>query len=622
MAQSANTANDVDACQETLTVDNKDVVETAMGATLSPVYKRPKDDPSPAPPNPTSRIKLSEAEVRSLIIEIFTNIGEDKITAALEAVQDRSDVFAVKQWLDENYDGVQQLKDEWQKHLSRVAGVDDAEQKADEEAADTDAEPKEESAGDKGTFPVQVFVRLRPLIRSEIEAEHKEMVYDTKNLKSKTTTMIIEDSTARNVRRPAIRKSKAKGKGKGKDAGKKAVKLKKFKGFRRVLSAEVDNHATFERCIMPSIGSLVEGRTVCVFAYGHTGSGKTHTIMGYDKQECPGMYRLTAGYIDAKLKELNADIEDEQDQLLLSCRFAELYQGKMRDLFGNLVECHVREDMKGNVVIRGTTLKDEETGQVKVAPLTPCEVRSGEIDKFLERVTSALTLRKQGSSAVHDESSRSHVFLDMELVSRRVMQARARLWDAEATLVPLGKAQTDHRIATSAFVTGFIKYDADTKEWKLNEEWKENPEHKRKSQQLAHEFLEVSLQMKEAERALRKVREAAHVAVGGKVVFVDLAGNEWGCDNKHIKNDGAVQQRERQEINKSLLALKECVRAMNGNQPRAHIPFRGSKLTMVLRPHLKAESSTAIMIANVSPSQEHIKKTFNTLSYSALVAKA
>lgn len=130
-----------------------------------------------------------------------------------------------------------------------------------------------------------------------------------------------------------------------------------------------------------------------------------------------------------------------------------------------------------------------------------------------------------------------------------------------------------------------------------------------------------SLKIISAERALHKVRGAAQTAVGGKVVFVDLAGNEWGGDNKHIKHDCAVQQRERQEINKSLLSLKECVRAMN-DQTRGHVPFRNSKLTMVLRPHLQAKSSTAIMVANVSPSEAHIKKTFNTLSYSALVAKA
>lgn len=60
---------------------------------------------------------------------------------------------------------------------------------------------------------------------------------------------------------------------------------------------------------------------------------------------------------------------------------------------------HVREDAKGNMVIRGPTLMDESTGEMKVAPLTPCEVRAGEIDKFLERVTSALTLRKQGQKS-------------------------------------------------------------------------------------------------------------------------------------------------------------------------------------------------------------------------------
>lgn len=62
--------------------------------------------------------------------------------------------------------------------------------------------------------------------------------------------------------------------------------------------------------------------------------------------------------------------------------------------------------------------------------------------------------------------------------------------------------------------------------------------------------------------------------VFGKISFIDLAGSERGADtintNKQTKMDGA-------EINKSLLALKECIRALDLD--KKHTPFRGSKLT-------------------------------------------
>ncbi|RXH74550.1 hypothetical protein DVH24_029271 [Malus domestica] len=64
----------------------------------------------------------------------------------------------------------------------------------------------------------------------------------------------------------------------------------------------------------------------------------------------------------------------------------------------------------------------------------------------------------------------------------------------------------------------------------------------------------------------------------GKLSFIDLAGSERGTDTtdsyKQTRMEGA-------EINKSLLALKECIRALDSDQ--GHIPFRGSKLTEVLR---------------------------------------
>ncbi|KAK6930169.1 Kinesin motor domain [Dillenia turbinata] len=66
------------------------------------------------------------------------------------------------------------------------------------------------------------------------------------------------------------------------------------------------------------------------------------------------------------------------------------------------------------------------------------------------------------------------------------------------------------------------------------------------------------------------------------------------------------------EINKSLLALKECIRALDNDQ--IHIPFRGSKLTEVLRDSFVGNSKT-VMISCISPNAGSCEHTLNTLRY-------
>uniref|UniRef100_A0ACD5VQR4 Uncharacterized protein n=1 Tax=Avena sativa TaxID=4498 RepID=A0ACD5VQR4_AVESA len=107
----------------------------------------------------------------------------------------------------------------------------------------------------------------------------------------------------------------------------------------------------------------------------------------------------------------------------------------------------------------------------------------------------------------------------------------------------------------------------------------------------------------------RDVNEAKSTKLVGKLSFIDLAGSERGADttdnDKQTRIEGA-------EINKSLLALKECIRALDSDQ--IHIPFRGSKLTEVLRDSFVGNSRT-VMISCISPGSGSCEHTLNTLRY-------
>lgn len=96
--------------------------------------------------------------------------------------------------------------------------------------------------------------------------------------------------------------------------------------------------------------------------------------------------------------------------------------------------------------------------------------------------------------------------------------------------------------------------------------------------------------------------------------IIDLAGSERAAATS---NNGA-RMKEGANINKSLLALGNCINALCqaggvGSRGR-HIPYRNSKLTRLLKFSLGGNCKT-VMIVCVSPSSGHYDETSNTLKY-------
>ena len=120
----------------------------------------------------------------------------------------------------------------------------------------------------------------------------------------------------------------------------------------------------------------------------------------------------------------------------------------------------------------------------------------------------------------------------------------------------------------------------------------------------SHAVLQVTVENSE-----RTAHVTGNVRIG-KLSLVDLAGSE-----RASKTDNTGQRlKEGANINRSLLALGNCITALADKKRQGHVPFRDSKMTRLLKDSLGGNCRT-VMIANISPSHKQFEETVNTLKY-------
>lgn len=117
--------------------------------------------------------------------------------------------------------------------------------------------------------------------------------------------------------------------------------------------------------------------------------------------------------------------------------------------------------------------------------------------------------------------------------------------------------------------------------------------------------------------------------VEGLLSFVDLAGSE------RVEKSGAAGERlkEAQHINRSLSALGDVIEAVGRRSALAerqrrrggcqeavplHVPYRNSRLTMLLRESLGGDSKT-LMFVNISQAEANLGETVSSLRFAAKV---
>jgi len=121
----------------------------------------------------------------------------------------------------------------------------------------------------------------------------------------------------------------------------------------------------------------------------------------------------------------------------------------------------------------------------------------------------------------------------------------------------------------------------------------------------SHAVLSICI---EASEALADVRKEMAL---GKLSLIDLAGSE----RMGKTNNMGARLREGNNINRSLLALANCINALGEKNSRGKfVNYRDSKLTRLLKESLGGNSKT-VMLCCLAPSADAFEETTSTLKY-------
>ena len=181
------------------------------------------------------------------------------------------------------------------------------------------------------------------------------------------------------------------------------------------------------------VNNVLEGYNCCLFAYGQTGAGKSHTMMGYGDQ--PGVIPRSVEDLFHQKVHISST-----DELRVWCSFVEIYNEQIRDL---LEPSGLRQEAQSSLrIMDHPALGVIIPGLVEAACQSVLEVKKLIRFGLKKRVTSA--------TIMNNTSSRSHAVFILKVQRLSGGGERSESTNARMNLVDLAGSER-HK---AAFVHG------------------------------------------------------------------------------------------------------------------------------------------------------------------------
>jgi hypothetical protein len=199
-----------------------------------------------------------------------------------------------------------------------------------------------------------------------------------------------------------------------------------------VADEDISQDEIFQVVGKPITTSCLSGYNATVFAYGQTGAGKTHTIIG-PEDSLSEERGLLPRCIEFLFTSINREVRRcEGLEFLVKCSFIEIYQEQVIDLLADQPSClAIREDIKQGVYVENLT--------------QTCVTSVAETFSLMKVGTQH---RHTGSTSMNKESSRSHSVFTLLIESREVKQGQLNFRSSRFHLIDSWSSEKAYETST------------------------------------------------------------------------------------------------------------------------------------------------------------------------------